>query len=147
MSAPCLVTMVLSILGPPRNVNSVAYQAFIKAIPAAVQPKTNEFANALEETIEGAATRILGFTYLPIFIVICVIVIVLAVVEVISFGAAILLIIVAAIIFITFFFIAMRAYQRLLPTLTKQLQTDIFNALGIFGGVLFREIIFLSTCI
>lgn len=137
--------MILSIL-ESKNVNSVAYQAFVKTLPAAVQPKTNEFANALESTIEGTATRILGFTYLPIFIIICILVIVLAVVEVISFGAAILLIIIAAIIFIIFFFIAMRAYQRLLPGLTIQLQTDIFNALGIFGGVLFREIIFLATC-
>ncbi|CAK7995080.1 Hypothetical protein POVR1_LOCUS598 [uncultured virus] len=127
-------------------IDPVAYRALVEALPALVQPKTDAFANIIAETIEGTAVRVILLTYLPIFIIITIIVIILSVSELISPGVAIFLIITAIIIFVVFFFIAMSAYRRTLPGLTKQFQTTVFNSVGIFGGVVFRELLFLATC-
>ena len=142
----CILVMV-ELINDSRSINPVAYQALVEALPAFVQPQTDEFSQRLSETITGAATRIILFTYLPIFFILSIIIIALSLSGALPWGIATLLIIVMIIIFIVFFFIAMRAYRQTLPFLTKHLQTRIFNFVGIFGGVVYRELLYLATCL
>jgi len=129
-----------------QNVNPVAYRGFVETLGTAIQPTNDVIAGILAETITETSRRIILYTYIPIFIAICAIIIVLVAVNTISLGVALLMIIIAALIFVIFYFLAMRMLERTLPSLTKQLQNDIFNGFGIFMGVVIREFIYLYIC-
>lgn len=141
----CLVLMALFIRGT-QNINPVAYRGFVETLGKAIQPTNDVIAGTLEKTITEIVRRFILYTYIPILIAICTIIIVLVAVNAISLGVALLLIIVAVLIFVIFYFLAMRMFERTLPDLTKQLQNDIFNAFGVFVGVVIREIVYLDIC-
>ena len=145
-SNSCLINMLgpIVLFGVP--VNEAAYKKFVEVLPSLVQPQNQVFANIAADTIAGTALRVIFYTYIPIFIFLVVIIFIIAASGVISYTTAVILVIISILILALFLYIAMQSFKIILAPLTQKLQTDVFNFIGTFGGVLVREVILLATC-